>query len=58
MPTISLYIKDNTLRQIDNEVERHAALDKARGLSGRAITTRSSFKTNLSSSLIEESMSS
>lgn len=43
MPTISLYIKDDTLRQIDNAVERQAALDKARGLSGRAITTRSSF---------------
>ena len=43
MPTISLYIKDDTLRQIDNAVERQAALDKARGLSGMAITTRSSF---------------
>lgn len=43
MPTISLYIKDDTLRQIDNAVERQAALDKARGLSGRAIATRSSF---------------
>lgn len=43
MPTISLYIKDDTLRQIDNAVERQAALDKARGLSGRPITTRSSF---------------
>ena len=43
MPTISLYIKDEVLRQIDSAVERQAALDKARGLSGRAITTRSSF---------------
>ena len=43
MPTISLYIKDDTLRQIDNAVERQAALDKARGLTGRDITTRSSF---------------
>ena len=43
MPTISLYIKDDILRQVDNAVEKRAALDKASGLSGRAVTTRSSF---------------
>lgn len=43
MPTISLYIKDDILKQVDNAAEKQAALDRARGLSGRAVTTRSSF---------------
>ena len=43
MPTISLYIKDDVLEQVDDAVEKQAALDRSRGLSGRAITTRSSF---------------
>lgn len=43
MPTISLYIRDDVLSQLDKAVEEQAALDKARGLSGRAVTTRSSF---------------
>ncbi len=43
MPTISLYVRDDVLSQLDKAVEEQAALDKARGLSGRAVTTRSSF---------------
>ena len=43
MPTISLYIKDTILEQVDRAVEKQAALDRAHGLSGRAVTTRSSF---------------
>lgn len=43
MPTISLYLKDDVLDQLDKAVDAQAALDKARGLSGRAVTTRSSF---------------
>lgn len=43
MPTISLYVRDDVLSQLDKAVEKQAALDKARGLSGRAVTTRSSF---------------
>ena len=52
MPTISLYIKDDVLEQVDDAVEKQAALDRSRGLSGRAITTRSSFI----ESLIRESL--
>lgn len=43
MPTISLYVRDDVLSQLDKAVEKQAALDKARGLSGRVVTTRSSF---------------
>lgn len=43
MPTISLYLKDDVLDQLDKAVDAQAALDKAMGLSGRAVTTRSSF---------------
>ncbi len=43
MPTISLYVRDDVLSQLDKTVEEQAALDKACGLSGRAVTTRSSF---------------
>lgn len=43
MPTISLYLKDDVLNQLDKAVDAQATLDKAAGLSGRAITTRSSF---------------
>lgn len=52
MPTISLYVRDDVLSQLDKAVEEQAALDKARGLSGRAVTTRSSFI----ESLIRESL--
>lgn len=52
MPTISLYVRDDVLSQLDKAVEEQAALDKARGLSGRAVTTRSSFI----ESLISESL--
>lgn len=43
MSTISLYVRDDVLSQLNKAVEEQAALDKARGLSGRAVTTRSSF---------------
>lgn len=43
MPTISLYLKDEILDKLDAEVSRRAAADVSRGLSGRAITTRSSY---------------
>ncbi len=43
MPTMSLYLKDETLNRIDAEVARAAAADKAAGLAGRAVTTRSSY---------------
>lgn len=43
MPTISLYVRDDVLSQLDKAVEEQAALDRAHGLSGRAVTTRSSF---------------
>ena len=39
--TVSLYLKDDTLRLLDAEVERQAAVDRANGLSGRRITNRS-----------------
>ena len=39
--TISLYLRDDTLRKLDAEVARAAAKDRARGLSGRQVTNRS-----------------
>ena len=39
--TISLYLRDETLRKLDAEVARAAAKDRARGLSGRQVTNRS-----------------
>ena len=47
MPTISLYVRDTVLGKLDKAVEEQAALDRARGLTGRAVTTRSSFIENL-----------
>lgn len=52
MPTISLYLKDDILTQLDKVVEKKAERDKLQGLTGRAITTRSSFI----ESLIRESL--
>lgn len=43
MPTVSLYLKDEVLKKLDAEVARQAAADKADGMSGRAVTTRSSY---------------
>lgn len=43
MPTISLYLKRETLDQLDRAVEKRARRDKSQGLTGRAITTRSSY---------------
>lgn len=39
--TVSLYLRDDTLRKLDAEVARAAAKDRARGLSGRQVTNRS-----------------
>lgn len=39
--TISLYLRDETLRKLDAAVERCAAEDRARGLTGRQVTNRS-----------------
>lgn len=54
MPTISLYLKDDVLSKIDAEVERLAAADKAAGLTGRAVTTRSSYIEQLVSSALDK----
>lgn len=43
MPTVSLYLSDDILKQIDQAVEIQAQRDRQNGLSGRAITTRSSY---------------
>lgn len=43
MPTVSLYIKNDVLAQLDEHVTKRAALDKVNGLTGRDVTTRSSF---------------
>lgn len=47
MPTISLYLKDDLLNQLDKAVENQAMFDKASGLTGRSVTTRSSYIENL-----------
>lgn len=47
MPTISLYLKDDILDQLDKAVEKRATHDKTQGLAGRAVTTRSSYIENL-----------
>ena len=39
--TVSLYLSDAVLRRLDAEVERCAAIDRERGLSGRQVTNRS-----------------
>ena len=41
--TISLYLRDDTLRKLDAEVARAAADDRAHGLTGRQVTNRSKF---------------
>lgn len=47
---VSLYLQDKTLQLIDAEVERRAAEDRAAGLSGRQVTSRS----KLIEQLVEE----
>lgn len=39
--TVSLYLHDDTLRRLDAEVARCAAADRAKGLTGRQVTSRS-----------------
>ena len=41
--TISLYLRDDTLRKLDAEVARAAADDRAHGLTGPPVTNRSKF---------------
>lgn len=51
--TVSLYLKDETLRLLDAEVERQAAADRAMGHTGRRVTNRS----QLIERIIEEHLS-
>lgn len=39
--TVSIYLRDSTLRKLDAAVEQQAAADRARGLTGRQVTNRS-----------------
>lgn len=39
---VSIYLSDDALRKLDAAVARHAAADRARGLSGRKVASRSS----------------
>lgn len=39
--TASLYLQDRTLAKLDAAVERCAAEDRAKGLTGREVTNRS-----------------
>lgn len=41
--TISLYLSDEAIAKLDVAVERRAAADRIKGVSGRNVTSRSSF---------------
>lgn len=43
MPSISIYLNPKTLSMLDAQVAKQAKKDKAEGLSGRQVTTRSSY---------------
>lgn len=55
MPTISLYLKDEVLKRLDAKVARQAAADKADGMRGRAVTTRSSYIERIVTESLEDS---